>query len=177
MIAIAKTTPAAQAQQTPSEPQASAPESQDAPVGVSPYPLALESIDMRRSLHREHAETIVARASVLPPQERALLESVYEEGMTVARLAGLRNECPRALRRRLRRLIARVLSPRYAFVMSARAGWTPARRKIATDVVLHGRSMRRSAEALGYTFHTVRKEMQSVDALFEASLSFGRERG
>ncbi|GAB4520266.1 MAG: hypothetical protein Tsb0013_23890 [Phycisphaerales bacterium] len=138
-----------------------------------PVPLAPETLDLRRSLHREHAERIVAHAVALPPQDRAMVESVYEQGLTVARLAGLRGECPRALRRRLRSVIARVLSPRYAFVLGHRHTWTPARRKIATAVVLHGRSMRAAASALGYSFHTVRKEMQLVDALFEAAVGTG----
>lgn len=137
-------------------------------AGLSPYPLAPETLDLRRSLHREHAEVIIARAACLPPQDRALVESVYDEGMTVARLAGLRNECPRALRRRLRRVIARVLSPRFAFVMRERDAWPATRRKVATSVVLHGVSMRRAATLLKCSFHTIRKEMQKVDAIFES---------
>ncbi len=140
---------------------------QPASNGPSPFPASNEALDLRRSLHRDYAELIISRASALPPQERALLESVYDEGLTVARLAGLRNECPRALRRKMRRLIARVLCPKYAFVVRHRDTWPTTRKRVAKAVVVEGRSMRSAANALGLSFHTVRKEMQLIDALFE----------
>lgn len=161
MIALAPQTTHLQ-QQDPSER-----DSTPSAGGPSPFPMVPETLDLRRSIHREHAELLVARASALPPEERGIVETVYDEGLTVARLARLRGECPRALRRRLRRIIARVLSPKFAFVMTQRDSWPAVRRKVATRVVLHGQSRRSCASAMSLSLHTVRNEMQKVDAYFE----------
>lgn len=86
----------------------------------------------------------------------------------------------RTLRRRVRQIAARVLSPIFVFVVAhldpsdpgerRRLGlpcWSPTRRKIAQACVVRGLSFREAASELRVSLHTVRREMQSVRALFE----------
>jgi DNA-directed RNA polymerase specialized sigma24 family protein len=85
------------------------------------------------------------------------------------------------MRRRIRRLTQRLLSPKFEFVMRyldpadqaerSRLGlpcWPPRRRQVALHAVVLGRSLRGTAAALGVTMHAVRREMQAINALFEA---------
>lgn len=159
MIAVAQSRPI-------DHPSTPARRSEGTRWGSPPIPTP-ETVDLRRSLHREHAELLIARSACLPPDERALIQSVYDAGLTVARVAALRRECPRSLRRRLRRIIGRLLTPRFAYVMRSRDAWPVTRRNIATCIVLHGHSMRKASRMLECSLHTVRKEMQKVDALAE----------
>jgi len=126
-----------------------------------------EVLDFRRSLHRDYGEAILRFARALPEDERSLLEAVYGRGLSVKDVAGLVREEPRRLARRVKRLVERLLSPRFAFVYARRHAWPPRRRRVAETVVLHGRSMREACDALALSLHTVRRELDKVDALFE----------
>ncbi len=137
---------------------------------LAPVPARL---DLRKTAHRDYAEHVVARAQALPEEERAILEAVFDDGMTISRLAALRGVSPRPLRRRIRLLLGRVLSERYAFVVRERSIWPDRRRRVATAVYLHGLSMRDAARGLGTTLHAVRTELQKVDALYESECGAG----
>lgn len=135
---------------------------------VGPLGPVPAQLDLRRTAHRDYAEHVVARAQALPREERAILESVFGDGLTIARLAALRGVSPRPLRRKIRLLLGRVLSDRFAFVLRESPAWPDRRRRIATAVYVHGLSMRDAAEGLGTTLHTVRTELQKIDALHES---------
>lgn len=125
----------------------------------------------RREARAELIARLATRAELLPPEERALLKAVYERGMPVAKLAALRGAegDAGALRRRLRRLVVRVLSPEFEFVARHRTGWGAARRRVATAMVLHGLSQRQAAAALGLSAHVVRRHREAVLALYDAA--------
>ncbi|USN99697.1 MAG: hypothetical protein H6810_03290 [Phycisphaeraceae bacterium] len=80
----------------------------------------------------------------------------------------------RTERRRLRRLVTRVLSPRFAFVIASRRAWAPTRRRVAMACVVQGLSMREAGAALGLSLHSVRRQMDAVEALYLASLERAR---
>lgn len=139
----------------------------------------------RRSVTgREAAQVCIDRARHLQPHDRAALLAVYRDGMTVKDLAALQadNELGRrALRRRLKRTSARILTPKFGFVTSflepadqherRRLGlpcWSPKRRAVAEQCVVRGLSMREASLALGTTLHSVRHEMSTINAVFEA---------
>lgn len=46
--------------------------------------------------------------------------------------------------------------------------WPPKRRAVAQEVFINGRSSREAADALGLSIHAVRREMNAINALFEA---------
>jgi hypothetical protein len=174
----------------------------ETPVEVSPETPSrrrwADPQDLRRSVlgGREAVSRIVERSDFLPAGERELVRAVFRDGVTVKRLAmcgvGLAPDVERAargsvegtarrLRRRVRGISLRLLSPKFEFVVAhlepadqaerRRLGlptWSPDRRAIAEAVVVRGLSLREASAALGRSFHTVRREMNAVNALFEA---------
>ncbi|MCW5774943.1 MAG: hypothetical protein KIS87_00665 [Phycisphaeraceae bacterium] len=137
----------------------------------------VETLDLRRKRRRDQAEVALERARHLPPEDRVLVEAVFRDGRPVAELAALvagetgatdRAARARGLRRRIRRLTARILSHEYAFVAEQLADWSPTRRRVATACVLHGRSIRDAAAELRLSLHTVRRHRAAIAELMEA---------
>lgn len=124
--------------------------------------------DLRRRASRDLAEVIVARAALLMPEDRRLLEAIYTDGLTALAVAQLTGDSPRSVRRRIRTLAARVLSDRFVFVMRQREHWRPTRRRVATACIVQGRPMREGARHLRLSLHVVRRQLDAVNALFEA---------
>lgn len=130
-----------------------------------------EAADLRRRRKREQIEQILARAAWLPDSDRAVLEAVFGEGKTVTEVAVLMGCPPRALRRRVRRLLDRVLAHRFVFVTSRIDGWPPTRRRVATACVIEGCSLRDAAKRLGISLYSVRRHHEAINAQLEAVLA------
>lgn len=127
--------------------------------------------DLRRRRSRELSEVVVRFASFASASDRALLESVYRDGLTAVQVARMTGERPRTVRRRVRRLVERMTSARFAYVVRHRGSWGARRRAIATACVLHGATMREAAARTGTSLHAVRKELAAVDGMVEASVA------
>ncbi|MFI4898189.1 MAG: hypothetical protein ACIARR_10220 [Phycisphaerales bacterium JB059] len=123
--------------------------------------------DLRRKKRREVVDRIVEGSAWLAPAERALILAYYRDGQRVTEIARLANESVRALRRRLRRAVRRVLSPEFAFVVEAHGGWSPTRRRVARACLLEGRTIRETSERLGLSLHTVRRHHVAIRAMVE----------
>jgi hypothetical protein len=129
------------------------------------------AIDLRRRETRELGEIIVARSEFLLPEDRELVRSVFGEGMDANRVARLRGEKTRAVRRRVRQLAERVMSREFEFVARRCEGWPRGRRLVANACVLQGRTLREAAAHLRMTLHEVRRQMDLVHALIDAEVS------
>jgi len=123
--------------------------------------------DLRKTRRREVVERIVEGAELVAPGDRALVLAYYRDGQTVSDIARLAREPVRALRRRLRRTVKRVLSPRFAFVVARKDGWTSTRQRVARVCVLEGRTLREASERLGLSLHTVRRHHSAMQAMFD----------
>jgi DNA-directed RNA polymerase specialized sigma24 family protein len=121
--------------------------------------------DLRRRNARESAAQILNLADLLPAPDRLLLAQVLEEGRSVASLAALMGQKPASLRRRVKGLIARVRSTRYAIVRAHASQWPDRRARVARACVIEGRSMPQAARALGLTYHVVRTQMREIELL------------
>ncbi|HEB61116.1 MAG TPA: hypothetical protein ENJ06_04755 [Phycisphaeraceae bacterium] len=121
--------------------------------------------DRRRREHAELRERILHRCELLEPVDRALLESVYERDMPIVRLAEIRGEPPWRLRRRVRMLVRRLLSPLATFIIANEGNWEPERWQVARRHLLAGCEMRRTAKELGLTLHRVRQHVYAVRTL------------
>ena len=135
-----------------------------------------EATDLRRRHRRDMVDRVLAAAAHLPDEDRLLVEAVYRDGRSVVDLATISGAEPRTLRRHIRRLIARVLSPRYAFVALHAPDWSPTRRRVASACVLAGRSLRAASADLSLSLHAVRRHHDAVNALYEATVFAGRPR-
>lgn len=130
--------------------------------------------DRRRQSHRDIAELLVIRADLLTDTDRALITAVYRDNLATSDVAALLGHphTPRSIRRRLRALVNRILSPRFELVMNQSPEWPPLRRRIAQSYILEGRTLRDTAKHLRTTLHVVRTEMAVVEALInDATLS------
>ncbi|TVQ60364.1 MAG: hypothetical protein EA379_08205 [Phycisphaerales bacterium] len=130
-------------------------------------PGAESGVDLRRRRTRRLSETVLARAEHLDAEEASLIRAVYGQGLSVVEVARLRGEPARALRRRVRRIVARLLTGRFAYVARRRSSFTPTRRRVAEACVLRGMSLREASASLGISFHCVRRHMEAVNALSE----------
>jgi hypothetical protein len=137
-------------------------------------------------------DDLLLAARHLPLRDRALIDGVYRQGMSVVQIARASGMRPHSLRRRLRNLVRRLRSPLFRYVMrefalggadgpSTRAAATSAagksqrerglsiehRRAIARAVVLDRRSQRQTALDLNITLHRLRRELDRLATLAE----------
>ena len=124
--------------------------------------------DLRRKRRREVVERIVERAELICPGDRSLVLAYYRDGQSASDIAQLAGEPVRSLRRKLRRIVQRVLSPRFEFVATRIHTWTPTRRRVASACVLEGRTLREASARLGLSLHSVRRHHDAVQAMFES---------
>jgi len=122
-------------------------------------------VDLRRKRTRDLAEIVADHAQHALPDERAIIHAIYRDGLTAQRVAHLRCESPRRVRSRVRRIVARLVSDRFRFVVRSRDRWPLQRRRVATACVLQGMSMREAARFLQLTLHQVRRELETVRTL------------
>lgn len=177
--------------------------------------MAQVGVDLRRrgDDRRASAALCVERAEFLSQEERAMVQAVFRDGLTVKQVAALTacggggesGECggaacglaqhssrtpqvagriesrARTLRKRLRGITSRLVSPKFEFVASflepadqakrrllGLPCWPPLRRRVGQECVIRGRSMRQAAALLGVSLHAVRRELAAINALFEA---------
>jgi DNA-directed RNA polymerase specialized sigma24 family protein len=122
-------------------------------------------IDLRCDEPREIRDRIVGRADYLAPTDAELVRAVFERQLQVREVARLMGWREQTVRKRLRRLLSRITSPRFAFVAGSLDAWPPTRRRVAVACILHGRPIRPVAHELGLTLHTVRRHVNDVIAL------------
>lgn len=124
-----------------------------------------DRVDLRRRERREWAEVIVARAELLLPEDRVLVEAVFAEGLDAASAAKRVGGSARTVRRRAKAIAERVLSREFEAVMRERERWPRMRRLVATSCVLQGRTLREAAAHLRVSLHVVRRQMDVVREL------------
>ena len=119
---------------------------------------------------RVSAERLLDYADHLEGSDRALLRAVFDRGLTSTDLARVIGEEPRAVRRRVQRLVERIGSASFQFVMRNCEGWPSSRRRVGESIVLRGSTQRQAAVQLGLSLHQVRREMEHIQALYEYQL-------
>lgn len=125
--------------------------------------------DFRRRRGREFSEFILARAEHLPPADRELIQAIYSTGRPVKAVAQLMGAPSRSLGRRCKRIVNRLLTPVFAFVVLHEASWSPAMRGVAQKIIIEGRTQRQAAAALGLTYHTVRRVHDAIVAMTDGA--------
>jgi hypothetical protein len=115
-----------------------------------------------RSDFRGSARLLLHRSEALDNDERDIVQAVFGRGLSAAEVARLRGERAAPMRRRIRRLVTRVLSPQFALVMGQRDNWPAARRRVATACFLRGKSIRQAATELNLSFYAARRHHDAV---------------
>ncbi len=123
---------------------------------------------LRRRVLDAQGDALLRRAHALDPDDRALLEALLREGESLQSAAAARGLSTRSVRRRVRRLINRLLSDRFVFVLAEHLSWPAGRRRVGDACVLRGRSMRAAARELSLSVHTIRRHLSVVSAMHQA---------
>ena len=117
---------------------------------------------------RNEAERVLELAAHLPQEDRALLRAVYDRGMKFSELGAACSQSPQRLRRRARRLMSRLRSPLFRFVLSHARRWDERDRHVGRLVVVEGCSIREAARRLNCSMHRIRLALTRIHALHEA---------
>lgn len=128
-----------------------------------------ESADLRRRQKAEMVRQLLTRLEPLPTGDRVLVEAIYRDGRSAVEVAALVREPARLVRKRVRRIVRRALTERFAFVALHAAQWPTDRRRVAEACVLAGHSMRDAARSLGLTLHQVRRQWGAIETLFQSA--------
>lgn len=119
----------------------------------------------RRRRHRDDIERLLDRASHLPATDRVLVEQVYRHGVPVVDIARLSGQPPRKLRRRLARLLKRMNSPLFAFLIRHGDQLPQPLRRTGELIVLEGHSLRRAVSLSEQSLHRVREHLRTLQTL------------
>jgi hypothetical protein len=128
-------------------------------------------------------DRLVRRAEVLCRADQALIAAIYLEHQTVAAVAFLQGVSVRVLRRRLYRIIRRVHTPEFIYVLRRHDQWRGIQRRVATAIFLRGLTMHQAARELKLPYFTVRRLRDIVRTLIDgepdeaARASAGEEHG
>ncbi len=120
--------------------------------------------------HRDAAEKLLDYADFLESADRALLRAIFDRGLSATEFARAMGQPPRRVRQRVQRLVQRLGSTPFQFVLRNRYAWSAARRQVAESIFLRGLTQRRAAAQLGLSLHQVRQEIERVRALYECQL-------
>ena len=140
---------------------------------LDPLSDPLAAADLRRRRPAALAALVVERSRHVAPADAALLLAVYRDAAPARTIAALRGWSARRVRRRVRNLVLRVLSPQFEFVAEQIDSWPPDRARVARAVVFEGRSLRAASRHLGMTLHHVRRHAGAVRLLCEAGARQG----
>jgi DNA-directed RNA polymerase specialized sigma24 family protein len=122
--------------------------------------------DLRCGLPKGAVDRLMEGAAGLPVNDQALLRAIFIEERPATDVAPLTGRSARMVRKRIRDLTRRVLSPRYQFVLREGAGWPTLLRRVGFAHYIDGRTLRRTARDLGVSLHSVRAQRDAIEALF-----------
>lgn len=132
-------------------------------------PLSEISLDLRRRLDTDRTRLLLTRAAWLPPAERWLIEGVYLRHLSLKELASLNRTPARTLRRRIRWITLRMLTPEFAYVALHRGGWRPQLKAIATACFIEGQALRTTARRMNIPYHDARSLRAAVQAMVDGA--------
>lgn len=136
----------------------------DQPANLPP------SVDLRRRPNLNVAHWLVFVAAHLDDEDRALIEAVFRDGITLRTIARLRGVSRYAIGRRIRQLTARLTDPRFIQAVNCLPEWPRRRADLARLCILRGHTVREAAELLGITEHVARSEFAIVNTLIREAI-------
>ena len=123
------------------------------------------SSSSRRLLQRDYAERLLERAVHLEKTDRLLIEQVYRHGMSITDAACMSGEEPRKVQRRIAKLLKRMDSDKFVFVLGHWELLPQSIHKTVELVVLQGHSFRRAARLSRLSLYQVRQHLRTLESL------------
>ncbi|WP_432798369.1 hypothetical protein [Poriferisphaera sp. WC338] len=119
----------------------------------------------RRGEVRDDVEGLLEMARHLPRRERLLVEQVVRHGSSVTEAAEIFGEREPVVRRRFKRLCARVREAEFVMLTEMRERVPAELVRTGDEVFVAGKSLRSAAAAMGVTLHRVRRDVAEIRAL------------
>lgn len=148
----------------------SKPPSDNAPRPQRTPPPVVRFRPGQRSRVRVEVERTLRLAEHLPDHERALIRLIYEAGRPIREVGAAMNLHPRKVHSRIRRILRRIDSDLFRFVLRARSNWADDVREVARLIVLEGLTHRAAADAAGRSLHFIRQSMATIRFLHRRSI-------
>ena len=120
-----------------------------------------ESIAKARKLPKS-ADLMIARAELLAPRDRALVEAVmlnHQSAEEIGRIAGIN---PRTVRYRVHKLTRRLASQKFLDAARLLLYLNPREAEVVRRYYCQGQSLRMVASDMGMTLHQVRREIDRL---------------
>jgi len=125
---------------------------------------------------RDLYETVLVRAKFLDPRDRALLDQVLGRGVRPYEVAKVAELSTRAVQRRVRLLIRRLLDPGVEYVIRHYHQWPRDVADVAIAVWVKRWSMRRTADHFDLSLHRVRQHVEATRGLISAGRNKSKRR-
>lgn len=123
-----------------------------------------------RNAARSDVDRTLRLAEHLPDHDKAIIRLIYEAGRPIREVGAVMNLAPRKVRERVRRILRRINSDLFRFVLRSRANWSDELRHVARLIVIEGRSNRAATDGTGLSLYTVRQAMTKIRFLHARSL-------
>jgi hypothetical protein len=128
---------------------------------------ALRNVSGASQTRQKSVELLLKYADHFSTGDRALVRGIYQNGLKPSAMAKALGHTPKTTQDRLRRLMRRLGSPMFRFIIQHRPDWPERRRVVADAVLLRGQSQRATAAVLGVSQYIVRQEIDRVRLLCE----------
>jgi len=118
-----------------------------------------------RQAARSDIDSLLLRASTLPPWDRNLLQQHFSHGIPLSSLARANRRTVAAVRRKIRRLKRRLRDPRFLAATHYASRLPFALRQLTRDYYLHHMPLRQCAGKYQMTLHSVRQALLTANAI------------
>ena len=131
--------------------------------------LTLKESIARSKIYLRDDDLVRLRAQLLEAGDRELVRAIWLHEMPASVVARIVGRSPEHVRRRLRRLLARMRSPRFLAAARLMPALTGVEREVARLHVLQGLPLRRLARGLGLPTYRVRIAARAVDTVIRGA--------
>ncbi len=130
-------------------------------------------VQSERTALRQSAERVCSRLDWLDKPDRILLEMVYEQGLSIRKIAAVLRQNPSTVARRLRLLVDGLFSPEYQICLLCRRQLSPLQMSIARQFFVQKKSRRWMAEFHHLTLYALRRQLDQLSVLIEEHKHLG----
>ena len=117
----------------------------------------VQPLDLRRNIRANIKSQIVAWADFLADPDRLILHAIFLHAQKILSIAALTRTSGDAVRKRMRKLVARIVSPEFQFIAKNLLLLPPPTQAIARMCILQGRPISEVAAELRLTPNYVRQ--------------------
>jgi len=121
---------------------------------------------------RAAAEQICRRLDWLDKPERLLLEMVYEQGMSVRKIAAVLGQNPSTVARRIHSLVEGLFSPEYQICLRGRSRLTSLQMSIARHYFVRKKSRRWLARFHRISLYALNRHLETINLFIERQKVF-----